>query len=145
MADAVQSWNMPRTVCSPLKRMCDPTRGPPLLDLAAVHGDDEERMILQCSDLQVGFAAKTMSVLQCPGPDWTAVHTALGTVSDCVTATALVRYTCMVYTVVPLGLRHKATRPQPIVWHFTGTYNSRCLVSVTACEPCCSCFSGVTL
>ena len=112
MADAVQSWNMPRTVCSPLKRMCDPTRGPPLLDLAAVHGDDEERMILQCPDLQVGYIAKTVSVLPCPGPDWTATHRALGSVSDCVTATALFFYIRMQCCEGP---RTKQTRPQPSV------------------------------
>ncbi len=33
--------------------MSDPTKAPPLIDLAAVHGEEAERMILQCADLQV--------------------------------------------------------------------------------------------
>ncbi len=52
MADAVQSWNLPRTLCKPLKAMFDVTKGPPLVDLAAVHGAEEERMTLECPDLQ---------------------------------------------------------------------------------------------
>ena len=33
--------------------MFDPSKAPPLIDLAAVHGEEAERMILQCPDLQV--------------------------------------------------------------------------------------------
>lgn len=52
IADAVQSWNLARTICPPLKHMADPTKARPLTDLAAVHGEEAERMILQCPDLQ---------------------------------------------------------------------------------------------
>ncbi|KAL0044796.1 hypothetical protein WJX82_009971 [Trebouxia sp. C0006] len=52
IADAVQTWNLARTICAPLKPMSDLTKAPPLIDLAAVHGEEAERMILQCADLQ---------------------------------------------------------------------------------------------
>lgn len=53
IADAIQSWNLPRTVCQPLKGMSDVTKGPALIDLAYAHGADAEEKILQYPDLQV--------------------------------------------------------------------------------------------
>lgn len=53
IADAVQSWNLPRSVCQPLKHMSDVTKGPALIDLASAHGEEAEEMILQYPDLQV--------------------------------------------------------------------------------------------
>ncbi|KAL0024884.1 hypothetical protein WJX79_010740 [Trebouxia sp. C0005] len=52
IADAVQTCNLARNICPPLKLMSDPTKAPPLTDLAAVHGEEAERMILECPDLQ---------------------------------------------------------------------------------------------
>ncbi|DBB01980.1 TPA: hypothetical protein ACH3X1_000566 [Trebouxia sp. C0004] len=52
IADAVQTWNLARTICHPLKPMSNPTKAPTLTDLAAAHGEEAERMILQCPELQ---------------------------------------------------------------------------------------------
>lgn len=63
IADAVQTWNLARTICAPLKPMSDPTKAPPLIDLAAVHGEEAERIILQCPDLQVSVPLLHLSLL----------------------------------------------------------------------------------
>ncbi len=63
IADAVQTWNLARTICPPLKPMSNPTKAPPLTDLAAVHGKEAERMILQCPDLQVLVPSPHLSLL----------------------------------------------------------------------------------
>lgn len=59
LADAVQSWNLPRTVSQPLKHLSNAAKGPALIDLAAAHGEEEEQRILQYPDLQVNAAVGT--------------------------------------------------------------------------------------
>lgn len=53
LINAVQATELPRIVCKPLKEMSDVSKGAPLVDMAEVHGEEAERMILQCPDLQV--------------------------------------------------------------------------------------------
>ena len=53
LAEAVQSWNLPRTLWQPLKHMSDVTKGPALMDLASAHGEEAEEKNLQYPDLQV--------------------------------------------------------------------------------------------
>lgn len=52
IADAVQSSNLPRTVCQPLKTLSNLNKGAAMLDLAAEHGTDWEQLLTQCPDLK---------------------------------------------------------------------------------------------
>lgn len=64
LADAVQSWNLPRSLCQPLKHMSDVTKGPALIDLASAHGEEAEEKILQYPDLQVVYQSRSFAAQQ---------------------------------------------------------------------------------